>query len=379
MNNPTESNTESAQMTNRRLGVRPLSLLAPYLAHYRGRVFAAFIALITAAGVTLALPMAVRRMIDYGFSSENAELINQYFGMLIVVSGALAGASSLRYYLVTWLGERIVSDVRSHVFRHVMSLGADFFDQARSGEVISRLTADTTQIKSALAVSISTALRNLVLCIGAMVLMVYTSPRLSGFVLLAIPLVVLPIVFFGRQVRKKSRAAQDGLAEASAFGSEAITGVRELQSVTGEARSGARYSSHIEASFGASRDAFAARAGLTAGAIFVVFTSVVLVLWIGAQDVFAGRLTPGSLSQFVLYSVFAASALGQLSQVWGEISLAAGAAERLGELLKTEPTIKAPSSPLLLPSPPEGRISLEAVSFAYPTACLLYTSDAADD
>lgn len=348
--------------------LRPLKMLLPYLVRHKWRVLAAFIALITASAVTLALPMAVRRMIDFGFSAENADLIDQYFGMLIIVVGALAAASSLRYYLVTWLGERIVTEIRIDVFGHIMRLGADFFDQARSGEVISRLTADTTQIKSAVGVSISTALRNFVLFVGAITLMVFTSPRLAGFVLLAIPLVVLPIVFFGRQVRKKSRAAQDALAEASAFAGEAISGVREIQSVTAEARSADRYSGNIETSFSAARAAFTARAGLTAGAIFVIFTSVVLVLWVGAQDVFEGRISPGALSQFVLYSVFAAGALGELSQVWGEVSLAAGAAERLDELLQTKRSIERPSNPKTLPDKIAGGLSFDAVSFAYPTA-----------
>lgn len=354
--------------TKTKATVRPLQMLFPYLGRHRARVLAAFLALITAAGVTLTLPMAVRRMIDFGFSAENADLIDQYFAMLIVVVGALAAASALRYYLVTWLGERVVTDIRGDVFGHIMYLGADFFDQARSGEVISRLTADTTQIKSAVGVSISTALRNFVLFVGAIILMVVTSPRLALFVLAAIPLVVLPIVFFGRQVRKKSRAAQDALADASAFAGEAISGVREIQSVTAEQRSSARYGDTLENSFNAARAALSARAGLTAGAIFVIFTSVVLVLWVGAQDVLAGRITPGALSQFVLYSVFAAGALGELSQVWGEVSLAAGAAERLDELLKTERSIKAPAVPARFQTPVRGALAFETISFAYPTA-----------
>lgn len=350
-----------------RQNVASLRVLVPYLMRYKGRIAAAFAALVAAASATLALPLAVRRMIDYGFGAEDANLIDSYFGMLLLVAGALAAASALRYYLVTTLGERVVADVRSDVFAHVVSLSPAFFDKTQSGEVVSRLTADTTQIKAAVGSSASVALRNLFLFAGAAAMMMVTSVTLSSLVLLVIPLIVLPIVWFGRRVRAKSRLAQDTLADASAFATEAIGAVRTLQAFTNEALVSGRFGSAVDKAFGAARSATAARAGLTAFAIFLVFSSVVGVLWIGALSVLEGEMSAGTLGQFVLYSVFAAGALGELSQVWGEISQAAGAAERLAELLSTEADIETPQTPIALPARLSGAVTMERVRFAYPS------------
>jgi ATP-binding cassette subfamily B protein len=313
------------------------------------------------------VPIAVRRMIDFGFSAQAAELIDSYFSVLIAVVAVLAVSSALRYYLVTTLGERIVADLRADVFAHMTRLSSAFFDTAKTGEMISRLTADTTQIKSAVGASVSIALRNLVLFFGGATMMVVTSPRLSLFVLGAIPIIVLPLVGFGRAVRKKSREAQDTLAEASSYASELIGAVRTLQAFTNEAMAQRRFSGAVEGAYEAARGATRARSVLTAIAIFLVFASVVLVLWVGAQDVLAGDITAGRLGQFVLYAVFAAGGLGELSQVWGEISQASGAAERLFEILDVEPEIKAPAAPLALPTPARGAVSFGEVRFAYPT------------
>jgi len=313
------------------------------------------------------VPIAVRRMIDFGFSRESVSLIDSYFTVMIAVAAVLALSSALRYYLVTTLGERIVADLRSDVFSHIGSLSAAYFDQAKTGEMMSRLTADTTQIKAAVGASVSIALRNLVLFIGAATMMVVTSPRLSAFVLGAIPVIVLPLYGFGRAVRRRSRAAQDTLADASAYASEAIGAVRVLQAFTNEALAGSRFRAAAERAFDAARDATRVRAILTAIAIFLVFASVVVVLWVGAQDVLEGHMTAGRLSQFVLYAVFAAAGLGQLAEVWGELSQAAGAAERLFEILGVEPVIVRPARPLTLPQPPRGEVAFAEVRFAYPT------------
>ena len=348
-----------------RRSLRPLATLWPYMMRYRGRVAAAFAALVAAALVTLALPLAIRRMIDFGFTDENAAFVNNYFAMLVLIAGLLAVASATRYYLVTTLGERIVTDLRSDLFAHLMHLSPAFFDTARSGEIISRLTADTTQIKSAVGASASIALRNLVLFIGASIMMVITSARLSALVLLVIPFIVLPIVAFGRRVRKRSRFAQDMLADAAAYATEIIGGIRTVQAFTHERDAKGRFSSLVELAFGAARSATGTRACLTAFAIFLVFASVVGVLWWGAQAVLAGQMTPGRLGQFVLYSIFAAGALGELSQVWGEISQAAGATERIAELLQTRSDIVAPDNPRPIPNPVAGAIALHGVSFTY--------------
>jgi len=351
----------------RRLRVRPLLALLPYVMRYRGQVIGALVALLVAAAATLAVPLAVRRMIDFGFSAERIGLIDQYFAVMIAVAGVLAAASALRYYLVTIIGERVVADLRAAVFAHLTELSPAFFDSAKTGELTSRLTADTTQIKSAVGASVSVALRNIVLFVGSSVMMVVTSPRLSFFVIAAIPIIVLPLVAFGRLVRRRSRTAQDTLADASAYAAELIGAMRTLQAFTDEKLAQSRFTAAVERAFAAARQSTRARAVLTAIVIFLVFGSVVVILWVGAQDVLAGRTTPGTLGQFILYAVFAASGLGQLSEVWGELSQASGAAERLTELLAVEADITAPSHPAALPSPARGEVAFEAVRFAYPT------------
>ena len=347
--------------------LRPLMTLVPFMMRYRGRVTLAFIALLIAAIATLAVPLAVRRMIDFGFSAERIGLIDQYFGMMIVVAAVLAVASASRFYLVTIIGERVVADVRAAVFTHVTKLSPAFFDRAMTGELISRLSADTTQIKSAVGVSVSTAVRNVVLFAGAATMMVITSPRLSGFVLGAIPVIVLPLVAFGRMVRQRSRVAQDTLADASSYASELMGAVRALQAYTNEEMASVRYGAAVERAYRSALFSTRARALLVAVVIFLVFSSVVLVLWVGAQDVIADRISAGALSQFVLYAVLAASSLSQISDVWGDLSQTAGAAERLAELLAIEPEIVAPENPVALPVPPRGEVAFSNVRFAYPT------------
>jgi len=350
----------------RKLKLKPLVRLAPYIARYRGRALAALAALTVAALTTLLVPVAVRRMIDFGFSDKAVQLIDSYFAVMILVVAVLAVSSAFRYYLVTTLGERIVADLRSDVFAHLTQLSPAFFDAARTGEIVSRLTADTTQIKSAVGASVSIALRNLVLFLGGATMMVVTSPRLSLFVLAAIPVIVLPLVGFGRAVRRRGRAAQDTLADASGYADEQIGAVRTLQAFTNEVLAQSRFSSAVEQAYAAARDATKARGVLTAVTIFLVFASVVVVLWVGAQDVLSGGITPGRLGQFVLYAVFAAGGLGELSQVWGEIAQASGAAERLFEILGVVPQIKAPARPVAFPKP-TGEIEFRDVAFAYPS------------
>src|SRR5438309_3055032 len=300
-----EAGAAPAATSRGRARLKPLTGLMPYVRRYPGQLAGAGLALLVAALATLAVPLAVRRMIDYGFSAERIGLIDRYFGVMIAVVAVLAGASALRYYLVTVLGERVVADLRTAVFAHITALSADFFDTAKTGEMVSRLTADTTQIKATVGASVSIALRNLLLFVGGSAMMVVTSPRLSGFVLAAIPVIVLPLVGFGRVVRRRSRAAQDTLADATAYAAELIGAVRTLQAFTNERLATSRFAAAVERAFHAACDSIRARAVLTAIAIFLVFSSVVVVLWVGAQDVIAGDITPGRLSQFVLYALFA--------------------------------------------------------------------------
>jgi ATP-binding cassette, subfamily B, bacterial len=359
----------------RRANLRPLLSLLPYVKRYRGRAVAALAALILAAVTTLVVPIAIRRMIDFGFSARGLALIDSYFLVMIGVGAVLALASALRYYLVTTLGERIVADLRGDVFAHITSLSAAFFDEAKTGELLSRLTADTTQIKAAVGSSISVALRNLVLFIGASVMMVVSSPRLSAFVLAAIPIIVLPLYAFGRAVRRRSRFAQDTLADASAYAAELISAVRLLQAFTNERLGIARFRAAIDRAFTAARDSIRARAVLTAIAIFLVAASVIVVLWIGAQDVIAAKMTAGRLGQFVLYAVLAAAALGSLSEIGGEVAQTSGAAERLFELLAVKPAIAVPLRPRPLPLPGRGEVTFTNVRFSYPTRASLAALD----
>ncbi|MGP2494259.1 ABC transporter transmembrane domain-containing protein [Mesorhizobium sp. PUT5] len=357
---------ETSSDQARRRSLKPLSRLFPYIGRYRGLVVGAVVSLTLAAATTLALPLAVRRMIDHGFSAANSGFIANYFVMLMVMAALLALASAGRYFFVITLGERVVSDIRRDVFAHVTKLSPAFFDTAQSGEIVSRLAADTTQVKSAVGATASVALRNVILGLGALAMMVFTSPKLSGLVIAAIPVIVLPLVAFGRSVRARSRQAQDTLATATAYASEQIGAMRTLQAFTGEKLVTGRFAAAVETAFQAARSSIFARSFLTFFAIFMIFSSVVAVLWFGSRDVLSGTLSPGTLGQFLLYAVFAAGALGALSEVWGELAQAAGAAERLTEILAEQPAITAPARPKPLPASARGAITFDNVSFSYP-------------
>ena len=350
-----------------RASLKDLKPLLPYVRQHKGTIAAALVALAVASAATLTVPEAVRRMIDFGFQPDRAGLINAYFSAMLGVVAILALASAGRYFFVMTLGERIVADLRRDVFDHLSRLDAGFYDTARTGELLSRLTIDTTQLKAAFGSSASVALRNLFLFVGATAMMVVSSPKLSGLVLVAIPIIVLPLVLSGRAVGRRSRRAQDRLADATAYASEHLGAVRVMQAFGAEPATRARYAAAIELAYDAMRTAIASRAVLTAIAIFLAFASVVAVLWLGAHDVIAGRMTGGLLSQFVLYAILGATALGELSQVWSEISAAAGAAGRIAEILKVVPKIAAPARPVPLPKTIRGLLAFEHVDFAYPT------------
>jgi len=361
--------TSEADTTDKkRRSLKPLTSLFPYLRNYRGLVAGALVFLCLAAATTLALPIAIRRMLDHGFQAADSAFINKYFAMMIVMALVLAVASALRYYYVITIGERVVADLRRDVFAHVTRLSPSFFDINQSGEIVSRLTADTTQLKSAVGATASLALRNTILCLGAVAMMIATSPKLSIMVLAAIPVIVFPLVGFGRSVRQRSRAAQDTLAGASSYAGEVISAARTLQAFNAEEAARGRYFSAVESAYEAARSAIRSRALLTGVAIALVFGSVVGVLWYGAQSVLAGSMSGGTLGQFLLYSLIAAGSLGTLSEVWGELSQAAGAAERLHELLAEHPAIAAPAVPKALPEPAQGSLTFDNVHFTYPSA-----------
>jgi ATP-binding cassette, subfamily B, bacterial len=347
--------------------LRPLARMLPYLARHKTNVFAALIFLAAAAGTTLLLPLAVRQMIDHGFSAADRDYINSYFLMLLGLAVVLALASAGRYYFVITIGEQVVADIRCDLFAHMTRLSPGFYDQEKSGDLVSRLTADTTQIKSIFGATASMVLRNFILGVGAVIMMIATSPRLSSLVVIVIPLIVLPLVMFGRDVRRRSRASQDRLADATAYASEAVSSIRTLQAFANERLVTGRFANAVDEAYEAARASIKSRSMLTAFAIFMVFGSVVAVLWFGAHGVMDGSITPGTLSQFLLYSVFAASALATLSEAWSEISQAAGASERIAEILDERPAIEAPANPVLLPAKPVGSLAFENVTFAYPS------------
>ena len=355
----------SDEAQKKQADLKPLLRLLPYILPHRLMLIAAGIALVTAAAMMLVIPQAVRRMIDHGFASGGEAFIAQYFLMLLVIGAVLAAASATRFYCVNWLGERVVAELRADVFRHLTHLGPGYFDNVHSGEVMSRLTADTTQIKSAAGVAISQAVRSTIMVVGALVMMFVTSIQLSLLVLVAIPIILLPIIGIGRVVRRLSRAAQDRLADASAYAAENLGAVRTMQAFTSEEVVGDRYAGAVEDAFQAARSRLISRAGLTGMAMFLVTTSIIGVLWLGASMVITGDLSGGRLGQFVLYAMFVGGALGQLSEVWGEVQQSAGAAERMSELLDAEPAVVEIERPIAMPEPSEGRVRFEDVSLTY--------------
>ena len=348
-----------------RVKLSPFRILWPYVVRYKGRAGLAFLALLLAAATTLSVPFIVRLVVDDVFASGNLDRANEVFSAGILLVVVLAFASASRFYLVTTLGERIVADVRADVFAHLMRLDMRFFDTVRAGEITSRLTADTTQIKAAVGASASIALRNLFMFCGAVVMMIISSPRLSALVLLAIPLIILPVVFAARKVRRRSARAQDLLAEASALASEFVGAVRTVKAYVFEAEANERFGALVNEAFEGARQAISARAILTLCIIFLVFASILTVLWYGSFLVITGRMSAGELTQFLLFSVFAAGAMAELSQVLGEVNQAAGATERLGALLQEPYKIFAPANAITLPRPIKGEVAFEKVSFAY--------------
>ena len=355
--------TDEDRAASRR--VSALGGLAPFMRPYRMMAALALAALVLTAGVSLVLPLAVRRVVD-GFGTANLALLDQYFLAFLAIAALLAGGTGLRYYVVTRLGERVVADIRKAVFDKVMGLSPAFFEKILSGEVLSRITTDTTLILSVIGSSVSVALRNLLMLLGGMVMLLLTSPKLTGLVLLIVPAVVVPIVVLGRRLRLLSRQNQDWIAASSGMASEALTAVQTVQSFTHEPQTRATFGRATEESFASARQRIATRAVMTVIVIFLVFAGIVGVLWVGARDVRAGAMSPGELVQFVIYAVMVAGAVGALSEIWGELQRAAGATERLVELLTIPDAVQDPVSPRALPRPVRGEIALEGVSFTYP-------------
>lgn len=343
-----------------------LAGLWPFMRPYRLLMVAAGLALVLTATVSLMLPLAVRRVVD-NFGAEDGAILDLYFSAALGIAALLALGTALRYALVTRLGERVVADIRKAVFDRVIGLSPAFYEKIMTGEVLSRITTDTTLILSVIGSSVSIALRNLLIFIGGLILMLFTSAKLTGMVLLIVPLIIVPILTLGRRLRKLSRENQDWIANSSGNASEALLSVQTVQAFTHEGQSRARFADVTEKSFDSARRRITTRAAMTMIVIFLVFTGVVGVLWIGARDVRAGEMTAGALVQFVIYSVMVAGAVAALSEIWGELQRAAGATERLQELLRATDRVQDPMNPAPLPTPLRGEIGFDHVCFFYPS------------
>jgi ATP-binding cassette subfamily B protein len=342
-----------------------LRQLWPFMAPYTGLMAASILALVMTAIVSLTLPIAVRRVVD-GFESSAEALLDSYFLAALAIAGLLAVGTGLRYYLVTRLGERVVADIRKAVFGRVIGLSPSFYEKIMTGEVLSRITTDTTLILSVIGSSVSIALRNLLILMGGMILMMVTSPKLTALVLLIVPAVIVPIIVLGRRLRRLSRENQDWIANSSGNASEALLSVQTVQAFTAEAASKSRFSDVTEESFGSAKRRIATRAAMTVIVIALIFSGIVGVLWVGARDVRADLMSVGELVQFVIYAIMVAGGVAALSEIWGELQRAAGATERLVELLQAEDTVQDPKAPATVPARLDGRIEFDEVSFSYP-------------
>ena len=346
--------------------LRQLTVLWRFVRPYRPQIAGALAALVVAAATVLAMGFGLRLLVDEGFATGNAELLDRAVVVLLGMVALLAAASYARFYMVSWIGERVVADVRKAVYDHVLGLSPAYFEVTRTGEILSRLTTDTTLIQMVVSTSASVALRNTLLFVGGVILLLFTSPVLTGLVALVVPCVVLPILIYGRRVRRLSRASQDRIADFSAYADESLSSIRTVQAFTHEPRDRHRFAGLVEGAFGVAVERVRARAALTGLVILLAFGAVSLVLWVGGHDVLSGRISSGELSAFVFYSIVVAGAVGAVSEVVGDLQRAAGACERLVELLASEPEIAAPALPLPLPEPAVGRIAFEDVVFHYP-------------
>ncbi len=347
--------------------LKPLATLWPFIRPYRATLAAALGALLVAAVAMLALPVALRYLIDRGFAGGDVGTINRYFAWFLAAAVVFGGFAALRFYLVSWLGERVVADIRTAVYDRVIRMDPLFFEVTRIGEVLSRLTTDTTLVQSISGASLSVALRTSLTLVGALIMLLATSLELTSYILLLIPVVVVPLIAVGRRIRKLSRTAQDRVADTSGLADETLNAIQTVQAFTLEALQSERYGEAVNASFDAAIRRTRVRAVITALGVILVFGAITFVLWLGSRAVVAGDMTGGQLGQFLLYAGFVGSSAAALSEVWGEIQRGAGAMERLTELLEARPAIAPPARPLHLPPRLAGRIEFDRVTFCYPS------------
>lgn len=364
---PTFASRDDAATSTGRRDLRPLRYLLRYVGRYRRQLALAAVALVVAAGTVLGLGQGLRLLVDRGFGGRDPALLDAALVVLLAVVLLLALASFLRFYMISWVGERVVADLRRDVYSHVLTLSPGFFETRRTGEVLSRLSTDTTLVQVVVGSSVSIALRNLLLLVGGLIMLLVTSAKLTGLVLLVVPIVVAPIVLLGRRVRALSRDSQDRVADVGVYIEETLTGIRAVQAFVHEAVDRQRFGVRVEDAFATAIRRVRTRGILTAIVIALIFGAIAVILWIGGRDVLAGRISAGELSSFVFYAAVVAGAVGALSEVVGDLQRAAGATERLFDLLATAPEIAAPAAPTALPAPPVGRIAFEQVRFFYPS------------
>jgi len=346
--------------------LRTLARVGRFLRPYKREIVFASIGLVVAASAVLAVGQGLKFVIDRGFAASNAAELDRMLALMLVVIVVMAGATYMRFYHVSWLGERVTADLRRTVFDHLLDLPPSFFEATRTGEVISRLINDTTMLETVIGSSASMAIRNSLLMIGGLVMLMLTSPKLTLLVLAGVPIVVVPIILFGRKVRRLSRATQDRVGDVGAFLDESLHEIRTVQGYGHEALDRRDFATRVEAAFGTAVRRIRQRALLVAAVIVLVFGAVGVILWIGGHDVVAGRISPGQLSAFVFYAVLVAGAVGSISEVVGDLQRAAGATERLFELLNVEPAIHAPSHPVSIPTSGSGTVEFDSVTFHYP-------------
>ena len=361
------TDTPSEQPNNATRSLHPLKTLVPFILPYKGTLLFALLALLVAAAAMLILPMALRLLIDRGFAANDVTTINRYFAGFLVVALVFGFFAALRFYLVTWLGEKVVADIRNAVYRRVIFMDPTFFEVTKTGEVLSRLTTDTTLVQSIAGVNLSIALRSFLSLVGGIVLLTITSSTLTLYIVLAIPVVVAPLILIGRRVRRLSRSAQDRVADSSGLAGETLNAIQTVQAFRLEEMQSRRYEDSVNQSFRAAVRRIRVSASLTAIGVGLVFSAITLILWLGAHAVVAGEMTAGELAQFLFYALFVGSSAAALSEVWGDIQRASGAMERLADLLAARPVIEAPASPQLLPPRVKGNIRFEGVSFSYPS------------
>ena len=358
----TKNNTERPASRN----LKPLRSAFPFLAPYKAKLCLALFFLIVAAIAALGMPVALRAVIDYGFSGERTGSVDKYFIQLLLLAAVYAVFAAMRFYTVMWIGERVVADIRNKVYAHVVTLSPSFYETTRTGEVLSRLTTDTTLVQTVFGAGMSIALRSLVTLIGAFIMLFITSPKLTSMLLLLLPVVVMPVFLYGRKVRKLSRASQDKIADLSGLADETLNSIHIIQAYTLEKFQSNRFSQATERAFETATSRIRMSSLLSATIVLTAFSAIVCVLWIGAREVIGGSMTPGTLGQFVLYATFVAGSTMALGEVWSDVQRAAGAMERLLELLISRSNVSTPESPANF-SVNEGRLDIKDVTFCYPS------------